>query len=195
MSLAKVLSSGFFRFSKWKLVVESLPPKEGAILVGAPHTSNWDFFLMLAIAGQTGLRYRWLAKDSLFWWPLGPVLRALGGIPVDRGSSSGLVSDMARTLRSDPGSVLAITPKGTRQKRPYWHSGFYRIAEQSGLPLILAFVDSNTNTTGLGPLLPVTGDMSADMERVRSFYSGKAGVRPELTSEPRLKAESSSSGQ
>ena len=164
-------------------------PKEGAILVGAPHTSNWDFPLMLMMAGRMGIKLRFLAKNSLFWWPLGPLLKALGGIPVDRTSSRGLVHDMAETLEEHPGSFLAITPKGTRKQRDYWRSGFYRISQESGVPLLLASVDSKTHTIEIGPTLYPTGDMAADMQIVRDFYAGKVGVRPELTSVPRLRGE------
>lgn len=164
-------------------------PKQGAILVGAPHTSNWDFVLMLAIAGQVGITYRWLGKNSLFRFPLGPVLRRLGGIPVNRDAKNGLVSALAEEMREANGEVLAMTPKGTRKQRKYWKSGFYRIAEEANLPLILGFVDSATKTTGLGPVIDVSGDVFADMEKIRSFYAGKLGIRPELTSVPRLRAE------
>lgn len=189
MGFLRVYSGLFFRLSRWNLVVQERTPSGGAILVGAPHTSNWDFFLMLGIAGQTGLRFHFLAKNSVFRGPLGPIMRALGGIPVDRSSRHGLVEQLVAMVAKEPGFVLAMTPKGTRSKRDYWHSGFYRIAQETGLPLQMCFVDSKTNTTGLGPLVEVTGDVKADMDKIRNFFSDKAGVRPELTSVPRLRIE------
>lgn len=189
MWLSKTLSDLFFRFSKWDIVVDDSAVRKGAILVGAPHTSNWDFVLMLAIAGQAGIKYKWLGKSNLFRGPAGPLMKMLGGIPVDRSSSSGLVDQMATQFGTDSEYVLAITPKGTRAKREYWHSGFYRIAEKTGMPLLLCFVDSNTNTTGIGRSMEITGNLKADMEEIRRFYAGKTGVRPEMTSTPRLRAE------
>lgn len=189
MAFTRFMSDVYFRFSKWTFVVEEVPPPEGAILVGAPHTSNWDFVLMLALSGKIGRKLHWLGKDSLFKGPLRPIMRSLGGIPVDRSKRHGLVGDLVQRIEDEPGFILASTPKGTRGKRDYWRSGFYRIAEASGLPLALCFVDSSTKTTGLGPLLYVTGDTKADMDAVRGFYAGKVGIRPELTSEPRLRDE------
>lgn len=189
MSIRKFLSGLFFRFSSWELVVEEELPTNGGVLVGAPHTSNWDFIAMLAIAGQTGLKFKWLGKDSLFRGPAGPFMRALGGIPVDRRNPHGLVEDMAQRFAAEPGFVLAITPKGTRSKADYWKSGFYRIAKEADVPLLLAFVDSATGTTGIGPVIHLTDDVSADMDKVRAFYGDKVGIKPESTSIPRLRSE------
>lgn len=192
MGILRLLSWCFFRCSKWTLVVEEDLPKGGAVLVGAPHTSNWDFVLMLAISGAVGTKFHFLGKSSLFRGPAGYVMRALGGISVDRGSSNGLVHDVAQLIQSTPGMVVAITPKGTRGRREYWRSGFYRIAQEAGLPVQLCFVDASTRTTGLGPVLPVTGDVRADMDKIRGFFADKAGIRPELTCVPRLRIEEES---
>ncbi len=189
MGLRKVLSGWFFKLSRWNLVVEGEPPKGSAVVIGAPHTSNWDFVLMLAIAGQTGMHFRWLGKKSIFKRPFGGLMRKLGGIPVDRSSAHGLTNDMADLLKNNPGTVLAITPKGTRGLREYWKSGFYRIAQAADVPVVLCFVDRSTNTTGLGPEIRLTGNVRADMDIVRDFYAGKTGVRPKLTSVPRLREE------
>ncbi len=192
MGLARQLSRLFFRMTGYRLVVQTPRPPGSAVLVAAPHTSNWDFVFMMAISGATGTRFRWLGKSGIFRFPFGPLMRALGGIPVDRSSSHGLVSAMAGRL-SEEETVLVLTPKGTRGKRDYWKSGFYRIAEEAGVPLLLAFVDSSTRTAGLGPALTATGDARADMEQIRRFYAGKLGVRPELTSVPRLRSEDGTS--
>ena len=189
MGVAKKLSDLYLHFSKWKFDIRELPPKSGAILIGAPHTSNWDFALMLALSAQTGMKMHFLAKDSLFWWPLGPVLKALGGVPVNRDKGSGLVSQMAQQLRDRPGSVLALTPKGTRGKREHWKSGFYRIATEADLPILMGIVDSDNHTVQIGPLMHLSGNVKEDMDVIREHYAGKKGVRPELTSEPRLRLE------
>lgn len=189
MGFSRFASGLFFRFSKWSLVIQEDLPRGGVILIGAPHTSNWDFALMLAISGQVGAKFHFLGKNTLFRGPMGSVMRALGGIPVDRSTKNGLVSDLVERIHASDNFVLAITPKGTRGKREYWRSGFYRIAQESGLPLQMCFVDAGTNTTGVGPLLHVTGDVSADMDKIREFFADKVGIRPELTSIPRLRME------
>lgn len=189
MGLRYTLAGWFFKLSRWNLVVEEEPPKGPAVLIGAPHTSNWDFILMLAIAGRTGMKFRWLGKSSLFKWPLGGMLRKMGGIPVDRSSSHGLVDRMVAMLDTEEDQILAITPKGTRGRREYWKSGFYRIATAAQVPVVLCFVDGSSNTTGLGPTMFLSGDAHEDMDVIRAFYAGKTGVRPQLTSVPRLRDE------
>lgn len=143
---------------------------------------------MLAIAWDARLKVRWLGKQELFRGPARPIMTALGGIPVDRSRPAGLVEAVVERARTEPDFALVVTPEGTRSGEG-WRSGFYRIARASGLPITLGFVDRTTGTTGLGPTLRLTGDVSADMDRIREFYSDKAGVRPELRTEPRLRNE------
>ena len=159
------------------------------MLVGAPHTSNVDFVLMLAIAWRLGVEIRWLGKASLFAGWRGPVMRRLGGIPVDRSDPSRVVSDVVTQIHAGEVFGLVVTPDGTRGKNDYWKSGFYRIARDAGMPVTLCYVDRTTMTTGVGPTFELTGDVRADMDRIRAFYADKAGFRPELRSEPRLREE------
>lgn len=174
--------------SPWRLVREQ-PRVEGArLLIGAPHTSNRDFVLMLAIAWDARLPVRWLGKRELFQGPLGWAMHRLGGIPVDRDDPSGLVERVIALVRDDPRAAIVVTPDGTRRSKQ-WRSGFYRIALEAGLPVTLGFVDSTTRTTGLGPTISLTGDVPADMDRIRAFYADKVGINPELTTEPRLADE------
>ncbi|WP_021011464.1 1-acyl-sn-glycerol-3-phosphate acyltransferase [Agrococcus pavilionensis] len=174
--------------SPWQLVREQ-PPVDGArLLIGAPHTSNRDFVLMLAISWDARLPVRWLGKRELFEGPLGWAMHRLGGIPVDRDDPSGLVERIIALVRDDPRAVIVVTPDGTRRSQQ-WRSGFYRIALEAGLPVTLGFVDSTTRTTGLGPTIALTGDVPADMERIRAFYADKVGINRELTTEPRLADE------
>lgn len=160
-----------------------------SLLVGAPHTSNWDFVLMLAISWSTGIHVRWLGKHTLFAGPAGPVMRALGGIPVDRSDPSRVVDDVVARLAAGEVFSLVVTPEGTRGAGTYWKSGFYRIAREAGLPVTLGYVDRTTMTTGLGPSIDLTGDVRADMDVVRAFYADKSGLHPQLRTEPRLREE------
>lgn len=173
----------------WRITIDTTVPTEGAIIIGAPHTSNWDFIMMLSLAHESGIRLRWLGKKSLFWWPLGPLLRKLGGIPVDRSGHHGLVEQIAYLAHLEAPLYLGITPEGTRDRTEYWKSGFYRIALASQLPLQLGYVDKATHTAGLGPVLLLSGSMSADMEQIRHFYRDKGGIRPNRAALPRLRGE------
>nr|WP_216077840.1 1-acyl-sn-glycerol-3-phosphate acyltransferase [Isoptericola sediminis] len=177
----------YWRISQWRLKTEPAPDRTG-ILIGAPHTSNWDFVLMLAIAWRLGIDVRWLGKHTLFTGWRGPIMRALGGIPVDRRDPSRVVDDIVDRVAAGETFHLVVTPEGTRSGNG-WKSGFYRIAREADLPITLGYVDRTTMTTGLGPTMELTGEVTMDMDRIRAFYADKAGVRPELRTEPRLRSE------
>lgn len=187
--MRRLLSRVFWTFSRWTLRSEPAP-SQPTVLVGAPHTSNWDFVLMLAIAWRLGVDLRWLGKKSLFSGWRGLIMRALGGIPVDRTDPGRVVDDVVAQVRSGEVFGLVVTPDGTRRGHSHWKSGFYRIAREAGMPVTLGFVDRTTMTTGLGPTIELSGDVVADMDRIRAFYADKTGFRPEHRVEPRLREES-----
>lgn len=168
-------------------MVEDLPDR--GVLVGAPHTSNWDFVLMVMVSWHAQVSFRFLAKRSVFWEPLGSLMRALGGIPVDRGAESGLVRLLVSMAQAGEHFLVVITPEATRSKVEHWKSGFYRIARAADLPVVFGFIDRRSMTCGVRGSISLTGDVAADMDRVRDFYRGKVGVRPGLESEARLKDE------
>lgn len=145
---------------------------------------------MLMVSWHVQVRFRFLAKDSLFVGPLGALMRALGGIAVDRSSHTGLVREVVRLADSDERFLLVITPEGTREKVDYWKSGFYRIARDAELPVVLGFIDRRNMTCGIGPYIDLTGAVEPDMDRIRAFYRGMVGVRPGLETQPRLRNES-----
>lgn len=181
----------FWRLSRWRLVSEPAPTRP-TVLIGAPHTSNWDFVLMLAIAWRLGMDVRWLGKTSLFKGWRGPIMRALGGIAVDRADPGRVVTEVVERVRSGEVFGLVVTPDGTRGGHTHWKSGFHRIAREAGMPVTLGFVDRTTRTTGLGPTIELTGDIPTDMDRIRAFYADKTGFRPEARVEPRLREEDES---
>lgn len=186
--IRRAIARVFWRLSGWKLVREQ-PKYEGArILLGAPHTSNFDFLLMLGIAWEAKLSIHWLGKKELFKGIGGPVMRALGGIAVDRSNAAGVVEEVLHKARESENFLLVVTPEGTRSGKG-WRSGFYRIAWGAGLPVTLGFADGSTKSSGLGPTINLTGDVEADMDRIREFYSNISGVRPDLRTEPRLSNE------
>jgi len=189
----RALARAYWRVSRWQHVSTVRPGSGGGVLVGAPHTSNWDFVLMLAIAWELGLHVRYLGKAALFRPPFGWVMRALGGIPVDRSNPGGLVADLVARARAGEDFYLVVTPEGTRSAGEYWKSGFWRIAVGAELPVTLGFVDRATMTTGLGLTFTPTGDVREDMDTVRAFYADKSGLRPERRTVPRLREEDQAS--
>lgn len=189
MPVRRAIARAFWRCSRWTHLREDPPVDVSRIVIGAPHTSNWDFVLMLAIAWDLGVSPRWLGKHQLFRGPFGPIMRRLGGIPVDRRDPSRIVDEVVALIQGGEEIVLVVTPEGTRGTGTHWRSGFYRIALATGLPVTLGYPDRTTWTAGLGPTFHLTGDVAADMHRIRAFYADKAGVRPELRTEPRLTNE------
>lgn len=187
MRIRRLLALLGWRISRYRLIGE-LPPGPG-ITIGGPHTSNWDFVAFLGVAWSQQRRMRILIKRSLFKGPLGWLLTALGGIPVDRSDPGALVAELVRQAAADPDFQLVIAPKGTRQPRPYWKSGFHRISRESGLPITLAAIDRSRREVEIGPSLHASADVRADMDRIRAFYARFGGVNPQLRSEPRLREE------
>lgn len=188
MFLRRFVARAFWAVSRWHLVSEPAPDRP-TILIGAPHTSNWDFVFMLAITWRLDMRIRWLGKKSLFRGWRGPIMKGLGGIPVDRAAPSSVISEVLDRIRSGDAFGLVVTPDGTRSGHTHWKSGFYRIAREAQIPVTLGYVDRTTMTTGLGPTFELSGDVSRDMDRIRAFYKDKSGVRPQHRVEPRLREE------
>jgi 1-acyl-sn-glycerol-3-phosphate acyltransferase len=178
--------------TRWHTVGEV--PRSG-ILVGAPHTSNWDWVAMLLLMWSGGVPPRVLIKAEIMRTPLGPLLRANGGIALDRENPGNVVRELlAEAKRSGDTFLLIIAAEGTRKKRDYWKSGFYRIAQQTGLPISMGFIDGPTRTLGFGPSLKPSGDVVADMDLIRAFYADKQGIHPERRTEPRLREEDAATG-
>jgi 1-acyl-sn-glycerol-3-phosphate acyltransferase len=182
------------RALRYRVVGEPAPTDTACILIGAPHTSWLDFPLMLGIAWAEDLSPRWLGKQELFRAPFGGLARRLGGIPVDRADPGTLVADMVARAGSGERFALVVAPEGTRGQASGWKSGFYRIASDAGVPIVLTYLDGPTRTGGFGPRITPSGDVRADMDRIREFYADKRGVVPERRSEPRLRDEDAAGG-
>lgn len=188
MRILRAIADVYWFFSRWTFKSDPAP-QGSSILLAAPHTSNWDFVLMLAVAWKSGIRPYFLGKKELFRGPAGIFMRAVGGIAVDRKNPAGLVDRLVEMSRSGERFQLVITPEGTRGNVDRWKSGFYRLAREADLPVTLAYCDRTTMTTGIGPTIHLTGDVKADMDVMRAFFADKAGVRPERRVEPRLAEE------
>ena len=174
-TLVTRLARLFIRLVGWRLVGE-LPDTKHWVLIAAPHTSNLDTPIMLAGAFGFGVPLSWMVKAELVRGPLGFLLRALGGIPIDRGQRSNTVQQMVDLFRVRPEFYLAISPEGTRKRRDYWKSGFYHIAVGAGVPIVFGFIDYYRREVGVGPFLVPTGDLEADMRVIREFYE-RIGAR------------------
>jgi 1-acyl-sn-glycerol-3-phosphate acyltransferase len=181
------LWGALLRLLGWRLEVE-LPSVSKYVLVVAPHTSNWDFVIGILAAWTLGLpQPRWVGKDSLFKPPLGWIMHAIGGIPVDRSKSQNFVEQVAARFAEEDVFLLGIAPEGTRRHTQYWRSGFYYIAHQAGVPIVLIYLDFARKVVGTGPMIEPTGDIEADFEVIRAFYSTVQGKHPQLQGEIRLR--------
>lgn len=176
---------------RWTSVPASGEVPDRCVMIAAPHTSNWDFPLTLALARVNGVKISWLRKKSLFRGPAGPVMRWLGGVPIDRSAPGGMVASLAGTFDGRDRLVLVVPAEGTRSRTEHWKSGFFRIAEMAEVPIVCAFVDRRTRTGGFGPVIWPSGDLAADMDRIRAFYTGMEGLKPGRFGEVRLKDEDS----
>jgi 1-acyl-sn-glycerol-3-phosphate acyltransferase len=163
-------------------------PQTG-ILVGAPHTSNWDFVTMLLVMWHGGAHPRVLVKKQLFKGPLGWVIKAFGGVPLDRDNPGTVVRELIAEAGSGGQFRLILAAEGTRSKGEFWKSGFLRLSKETGLPVTLAFFDPPTKTMGFGPTFHATDDVRADMDLVREFYADKLGIKPKNATPPRLREE------
>jgi len=177
------------RALRYEIVGEPTPAGIACVLVAAPHTSWLDFPLMLGIAWAEDLSPRWLGKQELFRAPFGAVMRRLGGIAVNREDPGSLVADMVARVGAGDRFALVIAPEGTRGKAEGWKSGFYRIASDAGVPIVLTYLDGPTRTGGFGPTLVPSGHVGADMDVVRAYYADRRGVVPARASIPRLRDE------
>lgn len=175
----------FTRLFGWRLEAE-FPTIPKYVLVVAPHTSNWDALVMLSLGFAFRLKAFYMAKASLFWWPLGPILRWVGGLPIDRSAPQSVVDQCVKAFEEHDQSVLAILPEGTRKKVTHWKTGFYRIAVAANVPIVLAYVDYRRKVGGLGPTIEPTGDFAADMAIIRDFYTGITAKHPERTAPPAI---------
>jgi 1-acyl-sn-glycerol-3-phosphate acyltransferase len=178
------------RLGGWR-VGRRPPPRELAkyIIIAAPHTDWWDGFWMLVFSSYWGLKISWMGKAALGRGPFGWLALRLGLVPVDRSAPQGLVGVVVEEFARRDRMVLSIPPEGTRNKRDYWKSGFYRIAQAADVPLVLVYLDYGRGIAGFGPCFRLTGDVVKDMAVMREFYREVAAKYPEKFTTPRLREE------
>ncbi len=164
------------RWSRWILmrlgwrVEGTLPNLKKFVIIGAFHTSNWDFFIAMAMMYALDVRGQWIAKHTIFRWPLGPLLRALGGRPVFRERHQGMVQEAIKVFRSSEQFIFAVTPEGTRSKVERWKTGFYHVAVGAQVVIVPAYFDYPGRRVGFGSPFKPTGDMESDLSELQKFY-------------------------
>ncbi|MBP7665731.1 MAG: lysophospholipid acyltransferase family protein [Burkholderiaceae bacterium] len=175
-TVLRAVSIGFLRLTGWTLDGQAPAGHPKCVLIAAPHTSNWDLPYTLMVAFALRMNIHWMGKRQIFRWPFGGLMRWLGGIAVDRSQSTNLVAASAKALRDAEGSVhLVIPPEGTRSQTRHWKTGFYWIAHEAGVPIVLAYMDYPRKLSGLGPVFTPTGDIEADMLQIKAYYAQYKG--------------------
>ncbi len=186
--MKKWIGRTWLKLFGWEAVGE--PPKgKKYVLIAAPHTSNWDAPFTLALAFVFGVEIHWMGKRSLFKMPFGPFFRWLGGVPIERDLREGIVQEMIDLFEASDELALVVPAEGTRSRVDDWKSGFYHIAYGADVPVALCFLDFEKKRGGFGEALHLTGDVKADMDVIREFYSTKVGLRAELFGPVRLREE------
>jgi 1-acyl-sn-glycerol-3-phosphate acyltransferase len=181
-AISATIGRAWLRAFGWK-VEGGAPDVEKAVVVAAPHTTNWDLPFTLAVSWALGIRIRWVGKHTLFRFPFGPLMRALGGISVDRRGSHDAVAAIAELMKTQPELLLIIPPEGTREKADRWKTGFYYIALAAEVPIVLGYLDYRRKVGGLGHVFWPTGVLEDDVAALRAFYAEVRGKYPENESE------------
>ena len=174
--LARWFGRTVLRMGGWRIIGE-LPDVPRLVLIAAPHSSNWDGVWGFAAKLAMGLDIRLIGKRELFWWPLGPLLRALGVTAIDRSVSSGVVEQVVTLIRGSERFWFGLAPEGTRKPVEHWKRGFLKIARAADVPVLPAYFHYPDRIIGFGPLFHVGDDEDADMARIRDWYRPWMGKR------------------
>lgn len=163
---------GLYRWKGWKIEGRR-PDCDKFIILGAPHTSNWDFVFFLGAANQFGIKPSFVGKTSLFKWPMTNFMLDMGGVPVDRTKRGKYVDQVAAAFDASDELALVIAPEGSRTFKGGWRTGFYHIAMAAGVPIVPAWVNNKTMRGGMGEAMMPTGDYRADLAHLAAFYREK----------------------
>lgn len=173
--LLRWLAIAILKISGWHARGKEIE-QQRFVLIGAPHTSNWDFPLMLLVVLKLRLQVFWMGKHTLFPWGFGWLMKWLGGIPINRAASHNVVSQTVAQYREHEQLVVLIPPEGTRSKVDSWKTGFYHIANNAQVPILLGYVDADKKEAGIADFFYPTGDLENDMSAIRGFYADKKGL-------------------
>ena len=179
-----ILSTFFHYFARFMMrqrgwrIEGKLPDIPKFVLIGAPHTSNWDFVLFLGVIFSLRANVRFMGKAELFRFPYGWFFRYCGGVPVDRKKSTGLVEQMVKVSNELDRFILTIAPEGTRHHVVEWKRGFYHIAKNAEIPMVMAVVDGKHKTVRIGQVFHSTENVEADMKAIKGVFDGIVGINP-----------------
>lgn len=185
----KWLALTYLKLRGWKFIGQ-VPPDPRFIVIGAPHTTNWDFVAFLAATRQWDFTPKYLGKHTLFDGPFGWLFRRLGGIPVDRSRPGGITDQVKAGFDSSEEFALVIAPEGTRKAAEFWKSGFVKIAAATGVPIVPAGLDYTKKTITLGEPIHYDGVPDNLMTELRNFYATTEGKHPEGAGPVRIREES-----
>ncbi len=185
-TITEKIAKAVIKLLGWK-AVGKMPNAPKYILVGYPHTSNYDTLIGIFIFLSMGVHIKWIGKQSLFKGPVGWLIKKTGGIPVNRQKSQNFVRNIQTVFNKYDRLVIALSPEGTRQKTDFWRTGFYYMALAAQVPIALGYLDYPTKTGGFGPLIWPSGNIKQDMEKIRTFYQGIHGKYPQLEGAIRIK--------
>ena len=172
----------FLKTAGWRLEGD-IPSARSYVMIAAPHTSNWDLPMTLALLFTFRLKVYYLAKHTLFKPPFGTFLRWLGAVPVDRSRANNLVEEAVKLFSVQDDLILIVQPEGTRKRALYWKSGFYHIACGANVPIVLGFIDFKRKVAGFGGIYTPSGDFDSDLVEIQAFYAGITGKNPAMTTE------------
>lgn len=172
----------YLKLMGWRTGSTLDPAVKKCVLVAAPHTSNWDYPIALATLYASGVKVRFLAKDSLFKFPLGMLMRATGGMPVDRSKHNNLVDALVHKFKQHEELILMIAVEGTRSYVKEWKSGFYYTAVGASVPIAMGYLDYGKKVAGFGDLFYPTGDYQKDLLEIQNFYRKFTARHPEKSS-------------
>lgn len=165
-------------FFGWKIEGHK-PDYRKFVLVAAPHTSNWDFVIAVITFYILRIKGKFTIKKELFFFPLGILLKALGGYPINRQqNNSGTVEQMVEEFNKRDELVFLVTPEGTRSSNQNWKKGFYYLALAAKVPVVLGYADYKKKVAGIGPIVFPTGNLNEDIEKMKNFYRDKKGRFP-----------------
>ena len=176
--LVSRLARFIFRVFGWR-VTGDIPNVPKMLMIGAPHTSNWDgaVFYLFTLAVRAHIHF--LGKHTLFRPPFGGIMRWAGGVPVNRSTTINAVDQVVAAFNAQETMALVIAPEGTRSRTEYWKTGFYYIALKAHVPIVMLYVDYPRRDCGVGPYFMPTGDIDEDFKLIQAFYADKGGRHPE----------------
>jgi len=176
--LLRFLAILILKLIGWTSIGSKVPvPKY--VLIAAPHTSNWDFPLMLLVVLELRLQLYWMGKHTLFPFPFSGLMKWLGGIPINRAKSHNVVYEIVDQFKNNDNFVVLVPPEGTRRKVSAWKTGFYHIANSAEIPILMGYVDAEKKEAGFADFFYPTGDLDKDMKEIRGFYAEKKGLNAE----------------